>query len=69
MNNKENNTSLWKYAGLATQFLVGIGLFLFLGSKLDGWLKLNTPVAVWVLPLLFIVSVIIKIVRDTSKKK
>ncbi|OPZ95815.1 MAG: hypothetical protein BWY70_01914 [Bacteroidetes bacterium ADurb.Bin408] len=67
--NKNNNNLLWRYAGLATQFLVGIGLFLFAGLKLDEWLKFKMPVAVWVLPLLFIVVVIVKIIRDTGNKK
>ena len=69
MNNKPNNNLLWKYAGLATQFLVGIGLFVFIGMKVDQWLKINTPLAVWVLPLLLIVAVIVKIVKDTAQKK
>ena len=68
MNNKKDN-SLLKYAGLTTQLLVGLGLFLFLGMKIDKQLKLNTPIAVWALPLLFITAVIIKIVIDTGKKK
>lgn len=67
--NKNNNNLLWRYAGLAIQFLVGIGLFLFAGLKLDEWLKFKMPVAVWVLPLLFIVVVIVKIIRDTGNKK
>lgn len=67
--NKNNNNLLWRYAGLVTQFLVGIGLFLFAGLKLDDWLKFKMPVAVWVLPLLFIIVVIVKIVRDTGNKK
>jgi hypothetical protein len=67
--NKPNNNLLWKYAGLATQFLVGIGLAVFAGMKIDKWLKINTPLAVWVLPLLLITAVIIKIVKDTAQKK
>lgn len=43
--------------------------FLFAGLKLDEWLKFKMPVAVWVLPLLFIVVVIVKIIRDTGNKK
>lgn len=67
--NKPNNNLLWKYAGLATQFLVGIGLAVFAGLKLDEWLKIKMPLAVWVLPLLLIIAVIIKVVKDTAKKK
>ena len=67
--NKEPNNLLWKYAGLATQFLIAIGIAVFGGLKLDKWLKLKTPLAVWVLPLLAITAIIIKIVKDTSPKK
>ena len=67
--NKNNNTSLLKYAGLATQFLVGIGLAVYGGMHLDKWLKFKTPLAVWVLPLLLISGVIYKIIKDTSAKK
>lgn len=66
---KPNNNLLWKYAGPATQFLVGIGLAVYMGLKLDEWLKLNTALAVWVLPLLLIIGVIFKIVKDTASKK
>ncbi len=67
--NKPGNNLLWKYAGLATQFLVGIGLALYAGLKLDQWLKIKMPLAVWVLPLLLILGVIIKIIIDTASKK
>jgi uncharacterized membrane protein YhiD involved in acid resistance len=67
--NDKPQISMWKYAGLATQFLIGIGLALFAGLKLDAWLKFSMPVGVWVLPLLLIIAVIIGIVRDTSRKK
>lgn len=67
--NKPDNSLLWKYAGLATQFLAGIGLAVFAGLKADQWLNLNMPLAVWVLPLLLITVVIIRIIYDTAKKK
>ncbi len=69
MNEPKNNNLLWKYAGLATQFLVGIGIAVYAGMKLDEWLKIKMPLAVWVLPLLLITGVIIKIIKDTAKKK
>jgi putative effector of murein hydrolase LrgA (UPF0299 family) len=67
MDNKNN--LLWKYAGLSSQFLIGIGLFLYAGIKIDKWLSLKTPIATWALPLLFIFSIIFKIIKDTNKKK
>ena len=65
---KSGNKVLWRYAGLATQFLVIISVGLFLGSKLDKWLHFSTPLLVWILPLIIIVGMIIMIVKDTSKK-
>lgn len=67
--NKSNDNLLWKYAGLATQFLVGIGLAILAGLKTDEWLKLKMPLAVWILPLVLIIGVIIKIIKDTAQKK
>ena len=67
--NKPDNKLLWKYAGLATQFLVGIGLAVFIGKKADDAFHFRTPVAVWVLPLLLIIAVIYAILRDTAQKK
>ncbi|RYG46644.1 MAG: ATPase F0F1 [Chitinophagaceae bacterium] len=66
---KNNKTSLLRYAGLTMQFLVAIGIALFGGMKLDEWLKLSFPLLVWLLPLLVITGVIIQIVKDTGAKK
>lgn len=69
-NNKPNpNRSLARYAGMATQFFVGIGIGIFAGHKLDKWLSLNFPIFAWVLPLFIIIFSIYKIVKDTAPKK
>ena len=51
--NKPGNRQLWKYAGI----------------KVDQWFKLKMPLAVWGLPLLLILGMIIRIIYDTSPKK
>jgi hypothetical protein len=61
-------TSGMQYAALATQMLVIIGGSVFLGLKADGWLRLRFPLLVWLLPLLMLVALLVKIVKDTSKK-
>ena len=68
MNNNNGNKQLLKYAGLATQFLIGIGLAVYGGLLLDRWMRFDVPLAVWILPLLLIIGVIIKIIKDTQKK-
>lgn len=65
---KESNKDLLRYGGLTMQFLVAIGLSVFLGYKIDEWTGWNMPLAVWILPLIFILGMIIKIIIDTSKK-
>jgi F0F1-type ATP synthase assembly protein I len=68
-NNKEGNKQLMRYAGLAMQFLVSIGIGVFLGLKLDEWLHLSFPLLVWLLPLLIILGIILNIFKETSGKK
>ena len=66
---KENNKYFLKdYAGMSFQFLIGLGLFMFAGYKLDEWMRLSTPLTIWIFPLIFITAVIIKIILETNKK-
>ena len=64
---KETNSELLRYAGMGMQFLVSIALGIFFGLKLDEWLHFSFPLLVWILPLLIIIGLIIKIIKDTSK--
>ncbi|HSN09301.1 MAG TPA: AtpZ/AtpI family protein [Hanamia sp.] len=65
---KETNSELLKYAGMGMQFLVSIALGIFIGLKSDKWLNFSFPLLVWLMPLLIIVGLTIKIIKDTSKK-
>ncbi len=65
---KETNRELMYYAGMGAQFLVSIGVGMFIGIKLDEWLKFSFPLLVWLLPLLIIAGLILKIIKDTTKK-
>lgn len=58
-----------QYLGMATQFIVSLALGVFAGHWLDNRLKLSFPLLVWVLPLLIIVALMVKVIKDTSKKK
>lgn len=66
---KTDNSLLLKYAGLATQLLIGLGLAVFVGLKIDQWIKIKMPLAVWLLPLLVIGTLIYKVIKDTTIKK
>ncbi len=65
---KENNSDLLRYAGMGMEFLASIALGIFIGLKADNWLKFSFPLLVWLLPLLIIIALTIKIIKDTSKK-
>ncbi|MEO6219801.1 MAG: hypothetical protein ABIO81_05195 [Ginsengibacter sp.] len=65
----DGNKQLMRYAGMAMQFLISIGLGVFIGLKADKWLKLSFPLLVWLLPLLIICGLIFKLFKETSAKK
>lgn len=65
---KESNNQLIKYAGLGAQFLISIALGIFIGLKIDERLHFSFPLLVWLLPLLIIIGIILKIIKDTDKK-
>jgi len=54
--------------GLATQFFISIAVGLWLGSNIDNYFSIQSPLFIWVLPLLIVVSSLIKIIIDTNKK-
>jgi Na+/glutamate symporter len=64
-----NTTDIMRYAGLGMQIFVSLGLAVFIGVKLDKWLKLAIPVFAWVLPLIVLCAMVYKLIKDTSKQK
>ncbi len=67
--NTSNKNLLFQYASLGTQIFAGLIIAVAVGYWLDEKIKFSFPVFIWVLPLLVIISMILKVVRDTSKKK
>jgi len=66
---KPNNKSLvLRYMGFAFQLMAALALAVFGGLKLDKWIKPGIPVFIWVLPLLVLIAILIKVIKDTSEK-
>jgi uncharacterized membrane protein YhiD involved in acid resistance len=63
-----NNKDLMRYAGLATQMLISLGIAVFIGLKADKWLKLSFPILSWLLPLLVLAAIIYQIIKETGPK-
>ena len=58
-----------RYAGLASQWAVGLSITLFGGKRLDRYFNLEKPLLTWILPLIFIVGMLIKLIVETGKTK
>lgn len=67
--NISNKKLLLQYGSIGTQIIAGLLIFVFAGKWIDKQLPFTFPLLIWLLPLLFIISVIIKAIRDTSNKK
>ncbi len=63
-----NNRLLYQYMGFAFQLLAGLALAVYAGFWADRWIKPGIPVFIWLLPLLVIITTIVKAVKDTSGK-
>jgi len=57
-----------RYAGLSSELAASIGIAVFIGVKADKWLKVSFPILSWCLPLLVIVVLIIKLIKEGSGK-
>jgi len=66
---KSNASELMRYAGLATQLFIALGVAVFIGYKADKWLRISIPLLLWLLPLLALAGIIYSLVKDTSKRK
>ena len=58
-----------RYAGLGSQILVSLGIAVFIGYKIDKWAKIPLPLLGWLLPLIVLIAMIYKLIKETSGKK
>lgn len=63
-----SNRDLLRYAGLGTQMLVSIGIAVFIGLKADQWLH-TLPLFSCALPLLVLITIFYKLMRQNSNNK
>ncbi len=69
MKGKSNKELLITYAGLATQLTVALLIAVYAGYWVDKKNIIQFPLFIWLLPLLVIIGMIVKIIKDTSEKK
>ncbi|HEY4149538.1 MAG TPA: hypothetical protein VGM41_11440 [Chitinophagaceae bacterium] len=64
-----NNKDIWRYAGLASQIFVSLGLAVWAGVLLDKRVKLSFPLFSCALPLLVIVGLIVNLIKQAGRKR
>jgi hypothetical protein len=67
--NKKKNSDLLQYAGLATQWLVLLGVSLWIGMKLDGLISETARIFTIALPLLALIVSLWQLIRKLDKPK
>ena len=65
---EQNQNSFLGYASVATQFLVAFAFAAFGGKWLDLNFFSQTPIFIWILPLLVGIGMIVKVIKDTDSK-
>ncbi|TRZ76740.1 MAG: hypothetical protein D4R94_04340 [Chitinophagaceae bacterium] len=58
-------TNWVKYSSLGTQLLVSLLILIYVGKKMDLYFELR-PLFIWILPFLFILFTLFKIIKDTK---
>lgn len=56
------------YASMAAQILTGLGLTTWAGLWLDKKRGHTKPMFTWLLPVLLLLGILVKAVKDTNKK-
>lgn len=64
----QHNRLLTQYLSFAWQLVAGIAIFVYLGMLADKWMNTGTPLLIWIFPLLVIIGMMIKVIRDTNRK-
>ncbi len=64
----QDKNLVMKYFSFAWQLIAGLGLGVYLGIVMDKWLHTAIPLLVWILPLLVLTGMMIKVIKDTTKK-
>jgi len=67
--NISNKKLLFQYAGMGAQIFAGLIIAVAVGYWLDKKVKFSFPFLIWLLPLITIIAMILKTVKDTSKKQ
>jgi hypothetical protein len=61
--------NMMRYAGLATQWIVMLAVTVWIGMKVDGWLKWKVPVCTILFPLVSLIYSFWRLINELGKPK
>ncbi|MBY0346880.1 MAG: hypothetical protein GTN67_13105 [Hydrotalea flava] len=64
----DNKKLLLQYATLTGELIIAIAISVYSGWWMDVKFSFAIPLLVWLLPLIVIIVLIIKVIKDTSRK-
>ena len=69
MDDGKQSQGILRYAGMATEWMLVLMISVWAGHKLDGMLGWKFPVFVILLPIVALIFLLWKLVKDVSKQK
>ncbi|TDO28339.1 hypothetical protein [Sediminibacterium goheungense] len=68
MNKDRPTGSVFQYAAMASQWIIVLVTTVYFGKWLDEKWAFKKAFLIWLLPLLSLAGLMLKLIRDTSKK-
>ena len=68
MNKSYRNPSILQFAGMASQWIIVLIGMVYFGNWADKKYDFTKGLFIWLLPLLSLIGLMFKLIRDTSKK-
>ncbi|OJW84614.1 MAG: hypothetical protein BGO69_07785 [Bacteroidetes bacterium 46-16] len=66
---EDKNGNIMRYAGLASTWLVSLLVAVWLGYKLDEWLKWKFPLFIILLPVVMLIALLWQIIKEFGNPK
>ena len=63
-----NKNPLLQYATLASQITIALIIAVYAGKWFDEKSNAAKPLWIWILPLIVLIAMMLKVIKDTSKK-
>ncbi|MDE1193296.1 MAG: AtpZ/AtpI family protein [Arachidicoccus sp.] len=67
--NEQKSNNYMLYMNYGFQLLGGVAIGIFAGKWIDKKMNLKTPLLIWIIPLLILVALLYRLVKEFSGKR